>query len=52
MLNDKMEITHDFYLGDCEDVLKNIPDDSVDLILTSPSYADQRKKRIGEIAVK
>lgn len=29
--------------GDCLDVLKNIPDNSVDLIVTSPPYADQRK---------
>ena len=31
-----------FLCGDCEEVLKNIPDNSIDLILTSPPYADQR----------
>ncbi|MCB1935053.1 MAG: hypothetical protein KDF59_03840 [Nitrosomonas sp.] len=41
-----MEIRHDLYLGDCEEVLQYIPDNSVDLIFTSPPYADQRKKNI------
>ena len=44
-----MEIKHDLYLGDCEDVLKKIPDNSVDLIFTSPPYTDQRKKTYGGI---
>ena len=35
---------HDLYLGDCEAILKNLPDNSVDLIFTSPPYTDQRKK--------
>ena len=42
-----MEIRTDLYLGDCEKVLKKIPDNSVDLIFTSPPYADQRKKTYG-----
>ena len=42
-----MEIRTDLYLGDCEEVLKTLPDDSVDLIFTSPPYADQRKKTYG-----
>lgn len=37
------------YVGDCEEVLKVIPDDSVDLIFTSPPYADQRKRVYGGI---
>ncbi len=44
-----METKHDLYLGDCEDVLKEIPDNSVDLIFTSPPYADQRKSTYGGI---
>lgn len=36
-------------LGDCEDVLKGVPDDSVDLIFTSPPYADQRRQTYGGI---
>jgi len=44
-----MEIKHDLYLGDCEEVLQQIPDNAVDLIFTSPPYADQRKKTYGGI---
>ncbi len=44
-----MEIKHDLYLGNCEDVLMKLPDNSVDLIFTSPPYADQRKKTYGGI---
>ena len=35
--------------GDCERVLQGFPDNSVDLIVTSPPYADQRKKSYGGI---
>ncbi len=44
-----MELKHDLYLGDCEEILKTIPDNSVDLIFTSPPYADQRKNTYGGI---
>lgn len=37
-------------LGDCRDVLKTLPSDSVDLIFTSPPYADRRKHTYGAIA--
>ena len=30
--------------GDCLDVLKTLPDECIDLIVTSPPYADNRKK--------
>lgn len=36
-------------LGDCADKLKYLPDNSVDLIFTSPPYADQRKTTYGGI---
>lgn len=36
--------------GDCLDVLKKIPDKSIDLIITSPPYADNRKKTYGGIS--
>jgi DNA modification methylase len=36
-------------LGDCADVLKNLEDNSIDLIFTSPPYADQRKTTYGGI---
>lgn len=42
----------DLYLGDCSTELKLIPDNSVDLIITSPPYADQRKNTYGGISVK
>ncbi|MGB1205969.1 MAG: DNA-methyltransferase [Chitinophagales bacterium] len=45
MINVKTEI----FLGDCKDVLKELPDNSIDLIFTSPPYADQRKKTYGGI---
>ena len=44
-----MEIRHEILLGDCEQELKKIPDDSVDLIFTSPPYADQRRRTYGGI---
>src|SRR5208337_641976 len=36
--------------GDCEQVLRTFPDNCVDLIVTSPPYADQRKKTYGGIS--
>lgn len=44
-----MDNTVELYLGDCKDQLKNITDNSVDLIITSPPYADQRKNTYGGI---
>lgn len=35
--------------GDCQQVLKTLPEDSVDLIFTSPPYADQRSSTYGGI---
>ena len=44
-----MEITTDLYLGDSKKELKKLPANSVDLIVTSPPYADQRKSTYGGI---
>jgi len=44
-----MEIRTDLYLGDSKEQLKLLPDNSVDLIVTSPPYADQRKNTYGGI---
>lgn len=44
-----MEINTDIYLGDSKEELKRLPNDSVDLIVTSPPYADQRKSTYGGI---
>ncbi|ABA22624.1 DNA methylase N-4/N-6 [Trichormus variabilis ATCC 29413] len=35
------------YLGDCLEIIKSIPDNSVNLILTSPPFALTRKKEYG-----
>jgi site-specific DNA-methyltransferase (adenine-specific)/site-specific DNA-methyltransferase (cytosine-N4-specific) len=37
-------------LGDCKEVLKKYPDNYVDLIVTSPPYADRRKNTYGGIS--
>lgn len=42
-------ITTKFHCGDCKDVLKEYPTDFFDLIVTSPPYADSRKKTYGGI---
>ena len=36
-------------LGDCKDVLKTINENTIDLIVTSPPYADRRKNTYGGI---
>ncbi|MDO8498136.1 MAG: site-specific DNA-methyltransferase [bacterium] len=41
--------TSEFYLSDCLDALKKIKDNTVDLVITSPPYADQRKSTYGGI---
>lgn len=37
------------YFGDCKEILKTLPENSVDLIFTSPPYADQRKTTYGGV---
>jgi DNA modification methylase len=37
-------------LGDCERVLQKLPDNSIDLIFTSPPYANQRQRTYGGIS--
>lgn len=46
---ESMKIESQIYLGDCRDQLKRIQDNSIDLIITSPPYADQRKNTYGGI---
>ena len=36
--------------GDCRELLKTLPSASVDLVITSPPYADQRKSTYGGIS--
>jgi len=46
----KTKVKADVILGDCLDVLKTLPDNSVNLVVTSPPYADQRKSTYGGIS--
>ena len=43
------EIKTKIVQGDCKDVLKTIDDNSIDLIVTSPPYADRREHTYGGI---
>jgi site-specific DNA-methyltransferase (adenine-specific)/site-specific DNA-methyltransferase (cytosine-N4-specific) len=43
------EIKTQIFLGDCENVLKGFEDNCIDLIFTSPPYADRRKHTYGGI---
>jgi site-specific DNA-methyltransferase (adenine-specific) len=44
-----MEYLNKIIQGDCLEVLKGLPNNSVDFIVTSPPYADQRKDVYGGI---
>ena len=44
-----MEISTNILLGDCKKVLETFEDNSIDLLFTSPPYADRRKKTYGGI---
>jgi site-specific DNA-methyltransferase (adenine-specific)/site-specific DNA-methyltransferase (cytosine-N4-specific) len=46
-----MKIKTDLILGDCRAELMELADNSVDLIVTSPPYADQRKSTYGGVSV-
>ena len=46
-LNDSSEFRNQCLVGDCLDVLKGIPDNTFDLIMTSPPYSDQRRNTYG-----
>jgi DNA modification methylase len=44
-----MKINTELLLVDCKEELRKLPENSVDLIFTSPPYAGQRKKTYGGI---
>ena len=46
-----MELSTNLYLGDCRKELKKLSENSVDLIVTSPPYADQRQVTYGGVSV-
>lgn len=48
-MGDSMSSWNTYLVGDCKSALKNIPDNSVDLIVTSPPYSDSRKNTYGGI---
>jgi len=45
-----MEYINKILQGDCLEVLHEVPDNSINLIVTSPPYADQRKNTYGGIS--
>ena len=45
----KMEIKSKIILGDCRIKLSEIEDNSIDLVVTSPPYADARKNTYGGV---
>jgi site-specific DNA-methyltransferase (adenine-specific) len=48
MTDDRVE-KYQIYQGDCLDILPKLAPKSVDLIVTSPPYADQRKDTYGGV---
>lgn len=42
--------TNTIYHGDCHKILQTLPDECVDLIVTSPPYADRRKHTYGGVS--
>jgi len=49
ILMKKEGLINEYLVGDCETTLKEIPENTFDLIVTSPPYADSRKKTYGGI---
>ena len=48
---DNKIIINDIICNDCESVLKGYPDNFFDLIITSPPYADSRKKHMAALTL-
>ena len=48
-MSDKKVKTNIIHHGDCREILKTLPDECVDLIVTSPPYADRRKHTYGGV---
>ncbi|MBC8508831.1 MAG: site-specific DNA-methyltransferase [Chloroflexi bacterium] len=44
-----MEFENKILVGDCEEVIKTWPENSIDLIFTSPPYANQRSNTYGGV---
>jgi site-specific DNA-methyltransferase (adenine-specific) len=50
-IGDQNSVRTEILEGDCLELLKKIPENSIDLIVTSPPYADQRKSTYGGVNV-
>jgi site-specific DNA-methyltransferase (adenine-specific) len=46
---EQTQVVNTLHHGDCRDVLRTLPDGYVDLIVTSPPYADSRKDTYGGV---
>lgn len=46
---EQTQVVNTLHHGDCRDVLRTLPDGHVDLIVTSPPYADSRKGTYGGV---
>ena len=44
-----LSYVNQYLVGDCKEILTKVPDDSFDLIVTSPPYADSRKGTYGGV---
>jgi site-specific DNA-methyltransferase (adenine-specific) len=44
-----MDFVNNIFCGDCEEILREFPENSIDLIVTSPPYADRRKNTYGGV---
>ena len=49
--NTLKEYENRFTVGDCEEIMKQMPKNSIDLIITSPPYADQRDYGLTESSI-
>jgi site-specific DNA-methyltransferase (adenine-specific)/site-specific DNA-methyltransferase (cytosine-N4-specific) len=49
LMSTASELPSQLLKGDCRDILPTLPDECVDLIITSPPYADQRKQTYGGV---
>ncbi len=45
----RVKLNH-IYCGDCEKVLADFPSECIDLIVTSPPYADRRQSTYGGVS--
>ena len=45
-----MKLENKIFNADCLDALPKIPDNSINLIITSPPYAEKRKKELGYVS--